>query len=93
MKSMILCLALLLGGCSSIALTTRSDSPTNCTTSYAAPAFDAIMTPVAAVGSTVLAVNADSPIDVRLSISLAISSILFGYSAVKGVDKVDYCRF
>ena len=92
MKIIILSTALLFGGCSATMITTRTDSPQRCTTSYALPVLDTAIAVAGAVGVGAMATQTDSPADVKLTVGLALTYLLFGYSAYRGVDKVDKCR-
>ena len=91
MKALILTLAIALGGCSTIAVTKRSQGP--CTRSYAAPNADATAAAASAVGAGVMAHHAETPTEKKLVVMMAVSYLLFGYSAYHGVNSVDECRY
>jgi len=73
-------------------VTTRTHSPHRCTTSYAAPVLDAMASSASAVGMGIKATQSGSPVDTKIVVGLALSYLLFGYSAYRGVDEVDKCR-
>ena len=91
LKVIILAFAMALSACSTIAVTKRSQGP--CTRSYAAPITDATAAAASAVGTGVMAHRAETATEKKLVVMLAVSYLLFGYSAYHGVNSVDECRY
>jgi len=57
-----------------------------------APVLDAAAASASAVGMGISATQSDSPTDTKIVVGLALSYLLFGYSAYRGVDEVDVCK-
>ena len=91
LKVVILAFAMVFSGCSLTAVAARDSGP--CTRSYAAPITDAGGAVASAIGTGVMAHRAETGAEKRVALTLAISYLIFGYSAYRGVNSVDECRY